>query len=70
MSMIRCDGCDGLIDTDYNVDGVYETGKPFRYFCEACISGVDGHPMEAEITQAVSDQENGIDRYLNAIKGK
>ncbi len=37
MSMMRCDGCDRITDTDYDVEGIFEDAKPYRYFCSACV---------------------------------
>lgn len=36
MSCIRCDQCESIIDTDYNVEGVWEDKSPFRYWCWNC----------------------------------
>lgn len=37
MSVMRCDGCDDYVDTDYNVEGIFEDAKPYRYYCGNCI---------------------------------
>jgi hypothetical protein len=37
MSIMRCDGCDDMVDTDYNVEGLFEDAKPYRFWCESCV---------------------------------
>lgn len=37
MSMMRCDGCDGIIDTDSDVEGIWEDENPFRFWCSNCV---------------------------------
>jgi len=39
MSMMRCNGCDNYIDTDEDVEGVWEDGAPHRYWCGTCVEG-------------------------------
>lgn len=37
MSIMRCDGCDGIIDTDDDVEGIFEDARPFRFWCSGCV---------------------------------
>lgn len=37
MSMILCTACDNHIDTDDDVEGVFEDTTPFRFWCSGCL---------------------------------
>lgn len=34
--MVRCE-CDRMVDTDYDVEGLFEDTKPWRFWCASCI---------------------------------
>lgn len=36
MSIMRCDGCDGFINTDEGT-GLFEDAKPYRFWCDECV---------------------------------
>ena len=42
MSMIRCNGCDRVLDAkEEGLEGVYEDAKPWRYWCPDCVTEPD-----------------------------
>ncbi len=45
MSVMRCDGCDNFIDTDFSVEGVWEDEAPFRFWCSRCLETCDDPAM-------------------------
>lgn len=45
MSMMMCSGCDAFIDTDYDVEGLYEDASPFRFWCSFCTERTDNEAM-------------------------
>lgn len=52
MSMMLCSRCDCLVDTDTNVEGVFEDTKPFRYWCPYCVDkAIESEDHEDPIIQ-------------------
>lgn len=49
MSVMRCDGCDGMIDTDFVCEGVWEDASPFRYWCPRCSEDANNTEMLAAL---------------------
>lgn len=49
MSCIRCDGCDRIVDTDHDVEGVWEDSKPFRFWCSSCLGDLNNTAMLAAL---------------------
>jgi hypothetical protein len=39
---MRCDGCDGFIDTDEGT-GLFENAKPYRFWCDDCVMTAFDH---------------------------
>lgn len=37
MSMMRCDGCDAIVNTDDDVEGLFEDTNPWRFWCCRCV---------------------------------
>lgn len=44
MSIMLCNGCDALIDTDFNVEGMWEP----EYRCESCTDELSQEACETE----------------------
>jgi hypothetical protein len=36
MSCIRCDICERIVDTDYDVEGIWDEEAPYGLTCGAC----------------------------------
>ena len=56
MSMMRCDGCGAMTDTDYTVEGLFEDAMPWRYWCPHCVENAAKNSHEA-ILGALKIQE-------------
>jgi len=56
MSVVHCDGCDNYIDTDFDVEGVFENTSPFAYWCSSCIETGEGDAMLAALLAERPDQ--------------
>ncbi len=51
MSVMRCDGCDNFIDTDFSVEGVWENVSPFRFWCASCSEDSTNLAMVAALKE-------------------
>lgn len=45
MSMMFCKGCDALVDTDHDVEGLFEDDAPFRWWCSQCVADANDTAM-------------------------
>jgi len=55
MSMMRCQ-CDRIVDTDYDVEGLFEDASPFRFWCSRCVEDAVKND-DKELLAALQKQE-------------
>lgn len=50
MSVCICHRCGQFVDTDFNVEGVFEAVKPWKYYCGSCVERAfeDGETAETD----------------------
>ena len=47
MSMMLCKGCDQFVDTDFDLDGIWDDGPPYGYTCTACTERAEREAQDA-----------------------
>lgn len=58
MSVMHCSGCDNYIDTDFDVEGVWEDGGTHRFWCSRCLErAIEAKEPDCEILAAYKKQD-------------
>lgn len=68
MSIMVCTGCDRYVDTDFDVEGVWED-RGVGFWCAHCLEGAVSNPQDNErIMEALKHQDPTTYAEVMAVK--